>query len=89
MLKIQVRGKFDQMYRDLTFENPEMKELVLEKIKYFKNNPDDTRLKNHALRENLEGKYAFSITGDIRIVYEWLGKTTVRFLAIGGHVEVY
>ena len=34
-------------------------------------------------------KWAFSITDDIRIVYEWLNKNTVRFLAIGGHNRVY
>ncbi|MBI2086543.1 hypothetical protein HYT74_04330 [Candidatus Daviesbacteria bacterium] len=52
-------------------------------------NPQDTRLKNHSLTGRMIGKWAFSITGDIRIVYEWLGKTAVRFLAIGGHKKVY
>jgi len=37
----------------------------------------------------MKGKWAFSVTDDIRIVYEWLGKTTVRFLAIGRHSKVY
>jgi len=37
----------------------------------------------------MKGKFAFSITDDIRIVYEWLGKSTVRFLAIGEHEKVY
>ena len=37
----------------------------------------------------MKGKFAFSITNDIRIIYEWLGKNTVRFLAIGGHKKVY
>ncbi len=37
----------------------------------------------------MKGKFAFSITGDMRIIYEWLGKNTVRFLAIGGHKKVY
>jgi mRNA-degrading endonuclease YafQ of YafQ-DinJ toxin-antitoxin module len=52
-------------------------------------NPDDTRLDRHPLTKKMGGKWAFSITDDIRIVYEWLGKNTVRFLAIGKHRKVY
>ncbi len=52
-------------------------------------NPNDTRLDNHQLTKRMEGKWAFSITDDIRIVYEWLGKNTARFLAIGGHSKIY
>jgi len=37
----------------------------------------------------MRGKFSFSITGDVRIVYEWLGRNEVRFLAIGGHRKVY
>ncbi len=37
----------------------------------------------------MKGKWAFSITDDIRIVYEWKTKNVVRFLAIGGHEKVY
>ena len=55
----------------------------------FRDNPRDTRLRTHALRKKLHGKYAFSVNGDIRIVFEWSGKTTARFLAIGSHKKVY
>jgi mRNA-degrading endonuclease YafQ of YafQ-DinJ toxin-antitoxin module len=37
----------------------------------------------------MKGKWAFSITDDIRIIYEWKDKNVVRFLAIGTHPEVY
>lgn len=66
---------------------------LLEKIRHLINifikNTEDTRLHNHALKRRMKGKFAFSITGDIRIIYEWLGKNTIRFLAIGGHKKVY
>lgn len=58
-------------------------------IKRFRNNPVDTRLRNHQLHRTLFGQWAFSVTGDIRIVYEWMSKTTVRFVAIGRHEVVY
>ncbi|MCJ7739923.1 type II toxin-antitoxin system mRNA interferase toxin, RelE/StbE family [Candidatus Microgenomates bacterium] len=89
MIKLQLSGDFDEMYRELVIENPDLKEIVWRKIKLLINNPQDTRLYNHALRGKMEGQWAFSINSDIRIVYEWLGKNTVRFLAIGGHKIVY
>jgi len=74
--------KFSREHKSLLVE-------VNRKVKWFRKNPQDTRLKNHALRKRMRGKFAFWITSDIRIVYEWSGKNTVRFLAIGGHKEVY
>ena len=59
------------------------------RIRWFKKNPHDTRLDNHLLTKKMIGKWAFSITDDIRIVYEWTNQTTVRFLAIGSHNKVY
>lgn len=70
-------------------EDQELAELIAYRINLFRYNPDDTRLDNHLLTKRMEGKWAFSITGDIRIVYEWIGKRDVRFLAIGTHTEVY
>jgi len=73
----------------LIVEDPNLRDKIEESILLFKNNPDDTRIRNHSLHKSMDGKWAFSITGDIRIVYVWVGKKTVRFLAIGGHEEVY
>lgn len=91
MVKIINTGNFDLMYRQLIQEDPNVADYVLEAVEYFKRNSDDTRLDNHKLTKSkkLIGRWAFSITDDIRIVYEWIGKTTVRFLAIGGHQKVY
>lgn len=89
MLRVNRTGEYEQMEQELLLENPELEIEVLERIKWFSKNPQDTRLDNHALTKPMEGKWAFSITEDIRIAYEWLGKTTVRFLAIGGHKRAY
>lgn len=91
MVKIINTGDFDLMYRQLIDEDEAMllATLVFNKIELFKKNPDDTRLDSHPLTKRMEGKWAFSITDDVRIVYKWLSKTTVRFLAIGGHRKVY
>ena len=68
---------------------PDLAETVDICVERFKRNPQDTRLDNHELTKKLLGRWAFSITDDIRIVYEWLRKNEVRFLAIGGHLQVY
>ena len=89
MLKIRRSGNFNNNLRLICNDNEELLLLTNEKVKLFENNPHDTRLENHALRRRMKGKWAFSITNDIRIVYEWIGKGTVRFLAIGTHRQVY
>lgn len=90
MLKIKKIGEFELQLEQLGYNNgDEITHLVDQKIKLFQKNPHDTRLRNHALTKRMKGKFAFSITGDIRIIYVWLGKSTVRFLAIGGHKKVY
>lgn len=89
MVRIKRSGKFDRMLDNLYLANEDLREVIRQRIKLFENNPNDTRLDNHPLRKRLAGKWAFSITGNIRIVYEWLGGNSVRFLAIGPHPGVY
>lgn len=89
MLKIKFGGTYYKTLRKTLEEQPELSITIDQKIKYFQKNFKDTRLDNHSLTGRMGNKCAFSITEDIRIVYEWLGKNTVRFLAIGGHSQVY
>ena len=89
MIKLRAKGEFDRMYRELVKNNPELRSLVAYQINLFLRNPDDTRLDNHALTGRMQGQWAFSIDSDVRIVYELMGKNTVRFLAIGVHSKVY
>jgi len=87
VIKIVRSGKYTQMLQEI--DNNELLDKIQHLINLFILNTEDTRLRNHALRKRMKGKFAFSITGDMRIIYEWLGKNTVRFLAIGGHKKVY
>lgn len=89
MPTIKLAGSFDNDYQDLQKQDPNIKTIVDQKVIWFSRNPDDTRLENHPLKKPMTGKWAFSITDDIRIVYKWVSKTTVRFLSIGPHVKVY
>lgn len=89
MPKIRITGNYDQAYKALTSDDLELRDLVDERVSIFRKNPQDTRLRDHALRKSMKGKYAFSITDNIRIVYERVGVNTVRFLSIGTHPQVY
>ena len=88
-MKVELTGDYDRMYRSLVVKDGAIKKIVVERIKLFKKNPSDSRLDNHPLRKRLTEKWAFSVTDDIRIIYRWIGKSTVRFLAIGTHVQLY
>ena len=89
MLNIRLGRGYDQLYRNLIQNDSELKDRIIALINLFEKNPNDTRLSNHALTKKMKGKWAFSITDDIRIVYEWISQTTVCFLAIGPHNKVY
>lgn len=77
------------MFAELLVEDSGINTLVFKRIGIFERNPADTRLRNHKLHGKMTGRFAFSITDDIRIIYKPTGKNTVRFLAIGPHEKVY
>lgn len=53
-------------------------------------NPHEPRLRNHALAGDMRGRRAFSVTGDIRIIFrEEGGYERVTLLEIGTHNQVY
>ncbi len=89
MIKVEFGHEFNKMYMELIMNDKELMRTIRKRLEIFRKNPKDTRLDNHSLTKRMAGKWSFSITDDIRIVYEWLGKSTVRFLAIGGHGKVY
>ena len=83
------RGKYRRDIQNLRTQIPAIGNEIDLRIRWFRKNPQDTRLDDHGLHRRMEGKSAFSITGNIRIVYKWTGKNSVCFLNIGKHEEVY
>ena len=62
---------------------------IEEKIRFFKYNPRNPILKVHSLKGKKQTLRAFSITGDVRIVYKIISKKEVLFLDIGTHNQIY
>lgn len=89
MVRIEYTGAYRTGVKKLLDEDPLFHPIVEARIQIFRVNSKDTRLTNHALRKRLPGKWAFSITDDIRIIYRWKGKKTAQFLVIGRHKVVY
>lgn len=86
---IQLHPKFKTFYKKRIAFSSKLVSKADERIKLFKENPQNPILKDHALTGKRKDLRSFSITGDIRIVYQPIGKDNVLFLDIGTHNQVY
>lgn len=59
------------------------------RIKLFKENLTNPILKDHPLTGSKKHLRSFSITGDIRIIYQPISEGEVIFIDIGSHNQVY
>lgn len=84
---IRFHKNFEKRFQRLS---PKLKQKTHETLRKFAKNPFDPALKNHALTGHLQGKRAFSVTGDIRIIFEECDQyVLVIMLDIGTHNQVY
>ena len=66
----------------------ELQEEVLEKTKLFKNKENHKMLKVHKLHGRSASRYGFSIDYKNRIVFGYLTKDEIVFMAVGDH-DIY
>lgn len=66
----------------------DLQEEILEKIGLFKNKKNHKLLKTHKLKGRLSGRYSFYVNYKIRIIFSYLSKKEVVFLAVGDH-DIY
>ena len=69
-------------------KNPQLKVPYTELLNKLTDNPFDPALHTHALTGELKGKYACSLTYELRVVFK-LYDDIVHLLDIGSHDEVY
>jgi addiction module RelE/StbE family toxin len=67
----------------------ELKRVFWNKMKIFSSNPLNPKLRTHKLTGNLKGLWAFSVTYDCRVIFEFIDKEKILLINIGGHDEVY
>ena len=86
-MKIRFHRQFTKRYRKLPATTQVRVQAI---IRLFVRNPFEPRLRNHALVGALSDLRAFSVTADIRIIYQMEdGHAVVLFLDLGTHTQVY
>ena len=88
MWKIDPDKTFLRRANKLLKKNPNLKKKYTELYIKLANDPFDLTLHTHALTGDLKGKYACSLTYELRIVFK-LSDDIVHLLDIGSHDEVY
>lgn len=88
-MKIDFDKSFKKAYEKRIFQNAKLVVSTRDRIALFKENRRHPLLNDHALEGKLSHLRAFSVTGDIRIVYYPVSEDCVLFLDIGTHNQVY
>ncbi|MBI2049604.1 type II toxin-antitoxin system mRNA interferase toxin, RelE/StbE family [Candidatus Roizmanbacteria bacterium] len=87
-MKIHYHKDFIKSYRKRILRNVSLDKRFKERLKLFIENNQSSILKDHVLKGRKLGYRAFSITGDIRVIYEEVDDG-VLLLDIGTHNQVY
>lgn len=85
-MEVELSSRFLKRARLLS--NKE-KQRLSERTEWFRKNPNDPRLKAHALTGKLKGMYSFSITHGKRVTYVLIDDFTALFIDAGSHEDVY
>ncbi len=87
-MKVQFTHGFIKVFKKRFSHRPNFQKRFDERLKKFAENTQDPVLEDHALSGKLQGYKAFSITGDIRVVY-YIHEDTAYFVDVGTHNQVY
>ncbi len=88
MISFEVYPGFNRAYKKRIAPSRKLRQKVKERIALFQANPKSPLLNDHSLKGDKSGYRAFSVTGDMRIIY-YMDHDTVYFVDIGTHNQVY
>lgn len=81
---------FSSRFRRSFRKRPErVKVRIRERLRIFSQDPTHELLKDHFLGGELNGVRSFSVTGDLRVQYEYLPTGVVNLIDLGTHHELY
>lgn len=86
--KIEYSPGYLRQAKKIAKKYPHLKKTYTNLLEKLLINPFDPALHTHPLKGNLKGKYACSLTQDLRVVFK-LYDDIVHLLYIGSHDEVY
>jgi addiction module RelE/StbE family toxin len=87
-MKILLHKHFVKNFDKRIKSSPQLLQRFNERYKLFIKDETSIQLHSHRLAGAMKGKQSFSITGDLRIIFQKRGDT-VEFLDIGTHNQVY
>lgn len=87
-MKVEFSHGFIKIFKKRFSHLPNIQEKFNERTRLFAQNPQNPILEDHALSGKLEGHKAFSVTGNIRVVY-YEFENIAYFVDIGTHNQVY
>ncbi len=89
MVKVELDKVFRKHYKSRISRNKNLVRKYEQRFEIFLRDRRNLLLKDHKLTGKLRDKRAFSITGDIRVVYMEESKDNFVFLDIGTHPQIY
>ena len=84
-MEIKFNPSFRKRHKKL---NTKIKKAFHRRLELFIQDPRQPFLSDHPLVGKLQGYRAFSVTGDIRVIY-YISEGTVYLVDIGTHNQVY
>jgi len=87
-MKIHFTKGFKKAYKKRIQQNENLVKRFDQRYDLFENDSQDPILKDHELSGKLQGYRAFSVTGDIRVIY-YIFEDTAYLVDIGTHNQVY
>lgn len=89
MIKAIWNESFKRSYKKRIKSNPTLKKKFWYKMELFLTEPFTPQLKTHKLGGTLFGLWSFSVTGDCRVIFEFVDNGDVLLIDVGKHDEVY
>jgi addiction module RelE/StbE family toxin len=86
--KLKYAPEYLRSAKKIAKKHPQLREPYTELLNKLSENPFDPSLHTHSLTGELKGKYACSLTYELRVVF-MLYDDIVHLLDIGSHDEVY
>lgn len=87
-MRIDYHRNFLRNFKKRVVNNPALDLKFKERLKLFERDPQNQVLRNHKLAGSKSNYWAFSITGDVRVIYT-KNDGLIIFYDIGSHNQVY
>ena len=88
-MTIRYSRLFLKNYKKRIKTHPPLRNRFRQRVLLFERDSRHPLLRDHALKGKKQDFRAFSITGDIRVIYVEEEKGIVRFIDVGTHAQVY